>query len=150
MKDRRMANDRAGKRREGRTVRVLIALVVVAVLAYIVIDPIDRVPPKVLRTVRKMKAPGSDRSLKTVYGDYIADAKWHQFEDPRDGTIYVNVSGKVMWGDQLSDILVQYEIEEHTSEGNDYISAELYAVVINDEPLNALELAVFLLALFRN
>ena len=66
-----------------------------------------------------------------------------------DNEIYVNVSGQMLYGEELVTLGIQYHVTEIEVDGKDYLKALPTAFMINDIPLSDIESGLILIDIFK-
>ena len=123
----------------------LIAIVVVvAPVVYIQRGGVST--DNIVRTVQRMKKPGSDDTFRKLWGNYLQDAEWSR-QDVQ-GQTYVSVSGVMMYDGAAAKTVIRYKVDIQTVDGEDYVVATAHQLVVNGEPKSMFELTVLLLGVF--
>ena len=132
---------------EKKRVWLWVLPVIVVVVVAIVVETSVYESDNVIRTVKRIKNPGSDTTWKAAWDGYLQNAKWSRQD--ADGKTFVSVSGAVIYAGRLSEVVIQYEVEQQTISGTDYIVATPYAFEVDGEAKSMFELSMLLSDVFR-
>ena len=119
-----------------------VLLIIVIVVVAIVVGTSRYESDNIIRSVQRIKNPGSDTTWKAAWDGYLQNANWSR--QNADGKTFVSVSGVLMYSGSVAEAVVQYKVEEQTVSGNDYIVATPYAFEVDGGAKSMFELWMLL------